>query len=253
MPPWTGQQALGPLATSSRRLFDRGRVDQRLPSVCQRSKPKMRRFFPQRVMRIISVTPSSIWYSPYLSRASHNSTARLSSCRPSIADQVQGSPAGPMLFYSGRLFRRGCPAPCNKMLAGDMRSPLWPVSRLVLIPKPLDPPTDGAYPGPPSARPLCPLNLPEIFYRLTARAAVQVESSSVGAVMEPLQLGVGIPSGCQIRAKKAQCAFDARRTVEAFDLDSAFTKERRRDTFQGVYKRAPRLLAFYASAWWEPG
>jgi hypothetical protein len=45
--------------------------------------------------------------------------------------------------------------------------------------------------------------------------------------MEPLQLGVGIPSGCQIGAKGAQCAFDARRAVKAFDLNSAFTKERR--------------------------
>ena len=33
----------------------------------------------------------------------------------------------------------------NKMLAGDMRSPLWLVSRLILIPKPLDPPNDGVF------------------------------------------------------------------------------------------------------------
>jgi hypothetical protein len=63
--------------------------------------------------------------------------------------------------------------------------------------------------------------------------------------MEPLQLGVGIPSGCQIGAKGAQCAFDARRAVESFDLNSAFTKERRQDTFKGVHKRAPRMLPFY--------
>ncbi len=63
--------------------------------------------------------------------------------------------------------------------------------------------------------------------------------------MEPLQLGVGIPSGCQIGAKGAQCAFDARRAVEAFDLNSAFTKERRQDIFKGVHKRVPRLLSFY--------
>ena len=135
------------------------------------------------------------------------------------------------------------------MLAGDMRSPLWLVSCLAcLIPKPLDPPTDNAYPGgPSSAVPLRPLNLPEIFYRrLTACVDVRVESPLVGAAMEPLQLRVRVPSGCQIGAKGAQCAFDARRAVEAFDLNSAFTKEHRRDTFQGIYKRAPRLLAFYA-------
>ena len=107
--------------------------------------------------------------------------------------------------------------------------------------------------------PIRPLNLPEIFYRLTARAAVKVESPAVGAAMEPLQLGVGIPSGCQIGAKGVQCALDACRAVEAFDLNSAFTKERRQDTFKGVHKRAPRLLLFYVyffgadivSAWWE--
>jgi hypothetical protein len=131
------------------------------------------------------------------------------------------------------------------MLAGHMRSPLWLLSRLVLIPKPPEPPSSAAPSGKPSAVPLRPLNLPEIFYRLTARAAVQVESPTVGAAMEPLQLGVGIPSGCQIGAKGVQCAFDARRAVEAFDLNSAFTKERRQDTFKGIHKRAPRMLPFY--------
>ena len=56
------------------------------------------------------------------------------------------------------------------------------------------------------------------------------------------QLEVGNLSGCQIGAIKAQCAFDARRVVEAFDLNSAFTKERRHDTFKGVHKR---MLPFY--------
>jgi hypothetical protein len=128
------------------------------------------------------------------------------------------------------------------MLAGHMRSPLWLLSRLVLIPKPPDPPSSAAPSEQPSAVPLRPLNLPEIFYRLTARAAVRVESPAVGAAMEPLQLGVGIPSGCQIGAKGAQCAFNARRVVEAFDLNSAFTKERRQDTFKGAM--AGRLRFF---------
>jgi hypothetical protein len=63
--------------------------------------------------------------------------------------------------------------------------------------------------------------------------------------MEPLQLGVGIPSGYQIGAKGAQCAYDARRAVKAFDLNSAFTKEQRQDTFKGVHKQAPHMLSFY--------
>ena len=47
------------------------------------------------------------------------------------------------------------------------------------------------------------------------------------------------------KIKGVQCAFDARRAVEAFDLNSAFPKERRQDTFKGVHKRAPSMLPFY--------
>jgi hypothetical protein len=67
--------------------------------------------------------------------------------------------------------------------------------------------------------------------------------------MEPLQLGMGIPSGCQIGAKGAQCAFDGRRAVEASDLNSAFTKERRQNSFKGVHKRAPRMLPLPFYLW----
>jgi len=72
---------------------------------------------------------------------------------------------------------------CNKMLAGQMRSPLWLLSRLVLIPKPSD--------NPSAPITLRPLGLPEIFYRLAGRAAVRIEGPLVGPTMEPVQLGVG--------------------------------------------------------------
>ena len=96
---------------------------------------------------------------------------------------------------------------CNKMLAGQMRSPLWLLSRLVLIPKPADNSLAPLAPG--STSPsipvtLRPLGLPEIFYRLAGRAAVRVEGPLVGPTMAPVQLGVGIPFGCQIGAKGAQ-------------------------------------------------
>ena len=135
----------------------------------------------------------------------------------------------------------------NKVLAGHMRSPLWLLSRLILLPKPPDPPSSAAPSGQSSAVALRPLNLPELFYRLIARAAVRVVSPAVvGAAIVPLKLGASVPSGCQqIGAKKAQCAFEARRAVEAFDFNSAFAKERRQDSFKGVHKRAPRMLPFY--------
>ena len=83
---------------------------------------------------------------------------------------------------------------CNKMLAGRLRSPLWLLSRLVLIPKPVDTPSSVS---PLTSTPpitLRPLGLPEIFYRLAGRAAVRLVGPSVGQTMEPVQLGVGVPS-----------------------------------------------------------
>jgi hypothetical protein len=65
----------------------------------------------------------------------------------------------------------------------------------VLIHKPPDRPSSATPSGQSSAVLLRPLNLAEIFYHLTARAAVRVESPAVGNAIEPLQLGVGIPSG----------------------------------------------------------
>jgi len=63
--------------------------------------------------------------------------------------------------------------------------------------------------------------------------------------MEPVQLGVGIPFGCQMGAKGAQCAFDARKALLAVDLNNAFNTEKRQSTFQGVYALVPRLLRYY--------
>jgi hypothetical protein len=40
--------------------------------------------------------------------------------------------------------------------------------------------------------------------------------------MAPVQLGVGIPFGCQIGAKGAQYAFDARKALSTWDGNSAF-------------------------------
>ena len=140
---------------------------------------------------------------------------------------------------------------CNKMLAGQMRSSLWLLSRLVLlIPKPLDPSVPVAA-SPTTVPPvtLRPLGLPEIFYRLAGRAAVKLEGPLVGPSMEPVQLGVGIPSGCQIGARAAQCAFDAKQAVSAFDVINAFNTEDRQSTFIGVSSRAPRMLRYYVWAY----
>ena len=139
---------------------------------------------------------------------------------------------------------------CNRMLAGKMRSPLWLLSRLVLIPKPSD-----ALPTLLSGTPpvtLRPLGLPEIFYRLAGRAAVRIEAPLVGPVMEPLQLGVGIKFGCQIGAKGAQCIFDSRRANLTWDFANGFNTENRQSTYTGVSTLAPRLLQYYVWSYGKP-
>ena len=66
----------------------------------------------------------------------------------------------------------------------------------------------------------------------------------MGPTMEPVQLGVGIPSGgCQIGA------FDAKQAVSAFDIINAFNTEDRQSTFAGVSSRAPRMLRYYLWAY----
>jgi hypothetical protein len=70
--------------------------------------------------------------------------------------------------------------------------------------------------------------------------------------MAPVQLGVGIPFGCQIGAKGAQCAFDARKAVSTWDGNSAFNTEPRQDAFSGVSDRAPRLLRYYVWGYGRP-
>ena len=130
---------------------------------------------------------------------------------------------------------------CNKMLAGQMQSPL----RLVLIPKPADCPL-----APSAAIILHPLGLSEIFYRLAGRAAVRIEGSLVGPTMVPVQLGVGIPFGCQIGAKGAQCAFDFRKAVSTWDGNSALNTETRQDSFSGVFDHRPSPLTVLCMGLW---
>jgi hypothetical protein len=145
---------------------------------------------------------------------------------------------------------------CNKMLAGQIQSHLWLLSRLVFIPKPADSPLAPLAPGanPPSTPvTLRPLGLPEIFYRLAGRATARIEGPLVGPTTAPDQLGVGIPFGCQIGAKGAQCAFDARKkAVSTWDGNSAFNTEPRQDTFSDVFDRAPRLLRYYVWGYGRP-
>jgi len=140
------------------------------------------------------------------------------------------------VFTSDTEFR--CSLDRCSLLSGSFRARL-----LLLIPKPADSPLAPSVPGAnlsPTAGTLRPLGLPEIFYRLAGRAAVRIERPLVSfTTTAPVQLGVGIPFGCQIGAKGAQCAVDARKAVSTWDGNSAFNPKPRQDTFLGVSDRAP--------------
>ena len=127
----------------------------------------------------------------------------------------------------------------NKMLAGELRSPLWLRTRVVLIPKPSDS-------SPPSYR---PLGIPETFYRLAGRAAMRELSPAVGLSLVPVQLGVGVSSGCQIGARAAQCAYDARLAILSFDVENAFNTQARQDIYEGLCTYAPELLRYFLWAY----
>ena len=68
--------------------------------------------------------------------------------------------------------------------------------------------------------------------------------------MVPVQLGVGIPFGCQIGAKGAQCAFDFRKAVSTWDGNSALNTETRQDSFSGVFDHRPSPLTVLCMGLW---
>ena len=114
-----------------------------------------------------------------------------------------------------------------------MQSPIWLLSRLVRIP--FAPSAPGANP-PPWQSLFTLLVSRRSFFRLAGHAAVRIEGPLVGPTMAPVQPGVvGIPFSCQIGAKGAQCAFDARKAVSTWDGNSAFNTEPRQDTFFGRF------------------
>ena len=107
---------------------------------------------------------------------------------------------------------------CNKIFAGNMRSPFAPCT----------------------GHPLPPQSAGNLFPSCGAR--YRAHRGTRG--WSHHGTGVGIPFGCQIGDKSTQCAFDALKAVSTWG-NSAFNMKPRQDTFSNVADRTPRLLRYY--------
>ena len=124
---------------------------------------------------------------------------------------------------------------CDRMLASRLVSPIWLRSRAVLIPK------DGSAGW-------RPLGIGEAWYRFVGRCAMQTAGASVGEKLLPMQLGCGIPGGCEIAGRMGQVILDSRkRTVVLLALDqkNAFNLMRRRLMLRGILRYERRLAKWF--------
>jgi len=118
---------------------------------------------------------------------------------------------------------------------------IWTCGRAALIPKP----------GVPNG--WRPLGIGESWYRLMCRAIMLQYQKPIGTSLMPLQLAVGIPSGCEIGARLVQVAyshmtydFDVEdMCVISMDLENAYNLSPRRVMYDAVRARAPGLTRLF--------
>lgn len=112
---------------------------------------------------------------------------------------------------------------------------LWSLSRLIYVPKPNDPTS------------LRPIAIGSTWYRLLANIIASRVSEETGALLAPLQIGVGIKDGGGILANmmKGLTTAHPELCILSFDIANAFNTERRGRTAAGVAKYCPVLLPLY--------
>ena len=112
---------------------------------------------------------------------------------------------------------------------------LLSLSRLIYVPKPSDPTS------------LRPIAIGSAWYRLVANVITNHASDATGALLAPLQIGVGIKDGGGILATMLQGLTSAHPElcILSFDISNAFNTERRGRTAAGVAKYCPALLPLY--------
>ena len=106
---------------------------------------------------------------------------------------------------------------------------LWSLSRLIYVPKPSDPAS------------LRPIAIGSVWYRFMANIIVSRVSDATGALLSPLQVGVGIKDGGGILATmlRGLTSSHADLCILSFDIKNAFNTERRGRTAAGVAKYCP--------------
>ena len=121
-------------------------------------------------------------------------------------------------------------------IAGEFNNAsLWSLSRLIYVPKPSDPTS------------LRPIAIGSVWYRFMANIIVSKVSDATGALLSPLQVGVGIKDGGGILANMMRSLTSANSDlcILSFDIANAFNTERRGRTAAGVAKYCPVLLPLY--------
>lgn len=124
------------------------------------------------------------------------------------------------------------------MAGGDLPSTHWVTSRAVLIPKPNN---NG----------LRPLGIGEAWYRYLGRALLHIEAPDVADSIWHLQLGCGVPGGCEIAARAAQAFLEQNPThvLIKTDFKNAFNLTPRSSIFEGIKRFCPRLLPWFRWAY----
>eukprot|EP00598_Pedospumella_elongata_P004654 CAMPEP_0184971534 /NCGR_PEP_ID=MMETSP1098-20130426/3751_1 /TAXON_ID=89044 /ORGANISM="Spumella elongata, Strain CCAP 955/1" /LENGTH=1204 /DNA_ID=CAMNT_0027493679 /DNA_START=193 /DNA_END=3807 /DNA_ORIENTATION=- len=115
---------------------------------------------------------------------------------------------------------------------------LFAVGRAVLIPK------EGGG--------LRPLGIGDPWYRLGAQMITARISAETAAHLAPLQVGSGMPSGCEIAARTMQIALDCDGGGAAgdvclisIDIRNAFNSIRRKHILQGIRDHCPGLEPYF--------
>ena len=135
----------------------------------------------------------------------------------------------------------------NRGLSGELDgsvAAIWSVSRAALIPK-----DDEAW---------RPLGIGEGWYRLMGRVINRKCAKTIGDLLNPLQLCVGVSGGCEIAARIAQLAYDAdagpdeTMSLILLDLQNAFNLLSRKAVFEGLKLYAPYFVRWFRTFYGRP-